>query len=54
METSAIFRAERGNMIILHFREFFTPHNVALSKLLTKLRTNIPGWLEDELTRPES
>lgn len=31
-------------------REFFTPHNVALSKLLTKLRQPIPLWLQEDLS----
>lgn len=31
-------------------KDFFTPHNVALSKLLTKLRQPIPLWLQEDLT----
>lgn len=33
-----------------YVREFYTTHNVALSKLLTKLRQPIPLWLEQDLT----
>lgn len=34
-------------------REFYMRHNVALSKLLTKLRQPIPLWLEQDLSRPQ-
>lgn len=33
-------------------RELYMRHNVALSKLLTKLRQPIPLWLEQDLSRP--
>lgn len=34
-------------------RDYFMPHNVALSKLLTKLRQPIPFWLEEDLSRSD-
>ena len=32
-------------------RDYFMAHNVALSKLLTRIHANIPPWLEEELSR---
>ena len=34
-----------------YVRDLYSGHNVALSKLLTKLRQPIPLWLEQDLTR---
>lgn len=34
-----------------YLREHYTPHNIALSKLLIKLRHPIPLWLEQDLTQ---
>ncbi len=33
-----------------YLRSFYLSHNIALSKLLTKLHHSIPSWLEDDLS----
>ena len=35
-------------------RDYFMSFNVALSKLLTKLRQPIPVWLQEDLSHPEA
>lgn len=39
-----------GQREVKLLKEFYTPHNVALSKLLMKLRQPIPLWLQEDLS----